>query len=74
MAKFRIFNPNWMKPFHDIHKHLGKNEHWFQYPEKKKAKFDEDFTKWHDEWHPNFTKNISEIEKTMKEFEKKMEE
>lgn len=74
MGRIRIFQPHWMKPFHDVHKHLGNNEKWLQFPEKKHAKFEKDFNEWHDDWQPSFKKSMDEIENAMKQLEKKMEE
>ncbi len=70
----RVFHPHWMKPFHDIHKHLDHKEHWFQFPEKKHANFEKEFNSWHEDWHKPFIKGIGEVEKAMKELEKKMED
>ncbi|WP_236561157.1 hypothetical protein [Pontibacillus sp. HMF3514] len=63
-----------MKTFHDIHKHLDNKEHWFQFPEKKHEKFEKEFNSWHEDWHKSFINGIGEIEKVMKELEKKIED
>ncbi|MFC0524746.1 hypothetical protein ACFFGV_14305 [Pontibacillus salicampi] len=63
-----------MKPFHDINKHLGEKESWLQFPERKHQKFEKDFDQWHEDWHPDFDKAMNNIEKSMQELEKKMEE
>ncbi|WP_345240277.1 hypothetical protein [Pontibacillus salipaludis] len=76
MPRIRIFEPHWMKPFHDLNKHMDLKESWFQFPEKKKTKFDQQFQSFHtshDEWHKSFQEGINEIEKAMNELEKKME-
>ncbi|WP_096270265.1 hypothetical protein [Paucisalibacillus globulus] len=52
-----------------IEKHLEKNEKWFQQPEKKMISYEKDMN----EWNKRFMKTIGEIEKWVKEFEKKME-
>jgi len=70
----RIFHPNFMKPFHDIHKHLEQKEHWMQFPEKKFQKFETEFNGWHVDWHKQFTKGINNIEKAMNDLEKKMDD
>ncbi|GAA0444898.1 MAG: hypothetical protein ACQEWU_16115 [Bacillota bacterium] len=66
----RIPEPKWMKHFHDIEKHLGKNEKWLQFPEKKAKNIEQDMEKWNNE----FLKMISNVEDIIKELEKKMEE
>lgn len=52
-----------------IAKHLEKNEKWFQQPSKKMAEFEKDMG----EWNARYLKTIGDVEKWMKEFEKRME-
>ncbi|MEN2767618.1 hypothetical protein [Ornithinibacillus xuwenensis] len=52
-----------------IQKHLEKNEKWFQHPEKKMGQFEKDM----DEWNNRYLKSMNEIEKWIKELEKKLD-
>ncbi|WP_231572083.1 hypothetical protein [Pontibacillus halophilus] len=74
----RIFQPKWMKPFHDIHKHMDTGEKWIQYyPEKKYTQHTKMMTDWDGsfgKWNNNFQKGIADFEKMMDEFEKKMDD
>ncbi|CDQ40624.1 MULTISPECIES: hypothetical protein [Virgibacillus] len=66
----KISEPEWMRHFHAIEKHLGKNEKWLQFPEKKVKAFEEEM----DQWNSDFLSMITNVEDLIKELEKKMEE
>lgn len=52
-----------------IAKHLEKNEKWFQQPGKKIAEFEKDMG----DWNTRYLQTIRDIEKWIKELEKRME-
>lgn len=70
----RLFEPKWMKPVHDVHKHLEENEKWLQFPEEKRQAFEREMTLWHDQWHPSFRKKINDLENMKKQLERELDE
>ncbi|MEN1967206.1 hypothetical protein WMZ97_03915 [Lentibacillus sp. N15] len=60
----------WLKHLRDIEKHLGKNEKWFQRPEKRMKELDDKLEKWNTE----FLEGIGNLELLIEELEKRMED
>lgn len=60
----------WKKHLDAVEKHLGKNEKWFQYPEKKMYELEQNM----DIWNEEFIQRMGAVEEMIKRLEENMEE
>lgn len=60
----------WMKYLGDIEKHLGKNENWLKYPERKAKRLESEMAG----WNKQMEKEIVQLENATKSMWEKIEE